>query len=141
MVWGNAVGSDGIAVRNRGVPCVLIPSVMGEFLVKSFHDFISMRFCQNTGGSDVKESAIAFYFCLMWDIGVGLKSIAIYCNKFWYRSQFFDGSVHRQNTGIQYVYLVDFLRATNANGPIECFLFDDFPQGVTLRFADLLGIV
>ena len=141
MVWGNAVGADGISMRNRGVAGVLIPAVLRKFLVKVFHDFISMRFCQNTGGSDVKESAIAFYFCLMWDIGVGLKSIAIHGNKFWNRTQFFDGSVHRQNAGIQYVYLVDFLRATNANGPIECFLFDDFAQGVSMRFADLLGIV
>ncbi len=141
MVWGNAVGSDGISMRDRGVARVLIPSILRKFLVKVFHDFISMRFCQNTGGSDVKESAIAFYFCLMWDIGVGLKSIAIHCNKFWYRPQFFDGSVHRPNAGIQYVYLVDFLRTANANGPKKGFLFDDFAQCVSMRFADLLGIV
>ena len=141
MVWGNAVGSDGISMRDRGVARVLIPSILRKFLVKVFHDFISMRFCQNTGGSNVNESAIAFYFCLMWDIGVGLKSIAIHCNKFWYRPQFFDGSVHRQNAGIQYVYLVDFLRTANANGPKKGFLFDDFAQCVSMRFADLLGIV
>jgi hypothetical protein len=124
-----------------GVAGVLIPAVMGEFLVKPFHDFISMRFCENTGGRDVQESAIAFYFCLMRDIGVGLKAIAIHGNKFWNRTQFFDGSVHRQNTGIQYVDLVNFLMTANAHGPKEGFVLDHITQGIAMRFANLFGIV
>jgi hypothetical protein len=74
---------EGLPVRPRGVTFVLVPLVLGKFLVQIYHQGIPGRFGQNRSGSNIQEPCIPFDEAMVGNIPVGLKAVAIHGNGCW----------------------------------------------------------
>ena len=77
MMWGESVYFQCFTMRGGAVAFVAVPLVLRKFFVDVMHVFIAVRFCQDAGSGDGREFSVALDHALVFDLGVGLKSIAI----------------------------------------------------------------
>ena len=66
-----------------GIAFVFFPIVHRELFMDTCHVFITVGFGQNGCGRNAHILAVSFYYALVFDFRIGLKTIAIHDQEFW----------------------------------------------------------
>lgn len=141
MIWGDAVLLDSLPMLLRGIALVAMPVVLGIFLGKTVHIVVTICLGKNAGGSYGEIFAVTFYYCGVREIVIWLEAIAIYYDCLGTHAKAVKGTVHGEDTGIEDVYLVDFLGSDNADSPSYGIALDYLAQGIAPLLGELLGVV
>ena len=81
------------------------------------HEGIPVGFGQDTGRCDAAKTPIPSDFAAMGHLPPGLESVTVHQNQLRDQVELFQGPMHRPNTGLQDVHLIDFGRAANPHRP------------------------
>ena len=141
MIWGDAVLLDSLAMFLGGIALVATPIVLGIFLGKTVHIVVTIGLGEDAGGSYGEILAVALYYCGVRQVVIWLEAIAVYYDCLGTHAKVIEGTVHGEDTGIEDVYLVDFLGSDNADSPGDCITLDYLAQGIAPLLGELLGVV
>ena len=141
MIWGDAVLPYRLTMLLGGIALVATPIVLGIFLGKTVHIVVTIGLGKDAGGSYGEILAVALYYCGVGQVVIWLEAIAVYYDCLGTHAKAIEGTVHGEDTGIEDVYLVDFLGGDNANSPGYGIALDYLAQGIAPLLGELLGVV
>ena len=115
--------------------------VSGELLVKLQHEVVAVRLGQDACSSYAHVLAVAFDDGRVGKVLVRHEAVAIDDDFLRSQLELVEGAVHGQDAGTEYVDLVYLFVCDDAHCPGKCLSLYDFPEGITLLLAELLGVV
>ena len=93
--------------------------------MQAYHHFVAVSFSQHRSSGYRQIYAVASDDGLMRDTRIFAKPVTIDQNEFGFYFLSVDSSVHRQNRGFQYVYLIDFVLIGDSDRPADGFTLND----------------
>ena len=141
MIGSDAILLDSSSMLFCGIALVAPPIVLGIFLGKTVHIVVTIGLGEDAGSSYGEILAVALYYCGVGQVVIWLEAIAIYYDCLGTHAKAIEGTVHGEDTGIEDVYLVDFLGSDNADSPGYGIALDYLAQGIAPLLGELLGVV
>ena len=141
MIWGDAVLLDSLTMLLRGIALVATPIVLGIFLGKTVHIVVTIGLGEDAGSCYGEILAVALYYCGVGQVVIWFEAIAVYYDCLGTHAKAIEGTVHGEDTGIEDVYLVDFLGGDYSHSPGYGIALDYLAQGIAPLLGELLGVV
>jgi hypothetical protein len=143
---GGSVRCNRLAVGNSWVACVGHPAVVWKLLRAFGHEGVAVGFCQDASCGDGGKLPVALDMARVAD-GVGGEAVAV--NQKVSRWAGFaarsaepvDGPMHGQERGVQYVDLVDLLRASPTHSPSDSRALNFHTELLAGAWRQFLGVV
>ena len=141
MVGSGTILTDGIAMDGGGITLVLIPMVLGIFLMNLEHIVVAIGFGKNAGGGNAHIGGIALDNGGVGNVLIGHEPIAVDEEVLGADFQLSHGTMHGKNGGTENVNFVDFIGRNDTYSPRQGFALNDLSEGVALTLGKLFGIV
>ena len=138
VIGRDAVLADGIAVFFRGVALVGVPVVLGVFLRETVHIVVTIGLGEDRGSGDGEVFAVTLDDGGVRELLIGFEAIAIDDDGLGTNLELVEGTVHREDRGVEDINAVDLLGRDDSHRPGNGIALNDLTELITAALSELL---